>query len=274
MKKSLSDQEIAKQISFRPELKGFVGVEREYYLASGEDDKQGRAFGEWVRMSMTDPGMPVPESQKFLEGIGNSSWIYELSACQVEYRTKPHGDLTELLYELESSLHHGAVVAERLGLRLFVSEIGPEGMPLDVYPDDRYTQIKSGLSQEKLRAACRVTGVHVHIGVDCMQEAVRANNILAGHILDLAQMGDHSSGERLRVYKGMAEDWRPRIYDSPEHYYETARECGFAKRIRDCWHLVRISRYGTVELRMFGATADSYEIIRWVKEALSFIGYR
>lgn len=232
------------RFAFRPQLAGCLGVEREFFLT----DATGR---------------PVPGSSAFLEAIDDPAWTYELSACQVEHRTKPHRSLLKLSEDLRRGQREGERVARALGHQLMALEVAPADMPLDVYPDARYLKIVQSLPRETLAAACRVTGVHVHVGVRDMRKAVETSNMLRAELETLAALGDHSGGERLRLYKTMAPTWQPPPYESPEHFERHAIEQGFADNPRNCWHLVRISRHGTVEVRVFGMSGDPEEIIGW-----------
>ena len=235
------------KFSFRPELRGHIGVEREQFLVSPKD---ARTY--------------VPQSKRFLDEINNSSWTYELSACQVEFRTHPQFDLSAIKQELVNNESLGNSVATKLKIKLDNQEVADLNMPLDVYTNDRYLEIARTISVEQLRAACRVAGTHVHIGVGSIEEAISINNSLVPYLETLCKIGDHSQGERLRLYKTMASHWQPVMYENAEHLFHFAQEENFTENPRNCWKLIRISIHGTVELRMFGSTHDVDEIVEWV----------
>ena len=150
--KSLAD--FLSKFSFKPEIAGFVGVEREQFLISIQD------------------GNYMPQAKRFLDTIRNNSWTYELSACQVESRIKPQVDLSALRLELLANENTGDKVANRLGLIILNQEVGNMDMPLDVYPNPRYLEIVKTISEEQLRAACRVAGVHIHLGTRDIEQAI------------------------------------------------------------------------------------------------------
>lgn len=232
---------------FRPELAGCIGIEREQFLISSED------------------GRSVPRAAEFLDTIKDPQWTYELSACQVESRTRPRSELSAIEHELLVNENRGQATAERLNLRLVSREVGDADMPLEAYPDPRYAGIVSTISKERLSAACRVTGTHVHIGARDLLHAFALHNAILPHFDRLCRMGDHSEGERLRLYKAMAVNWEPVAYRGPEHLFEIAKAEGFADNPRDCWKLMRISIHGTVELRMFGSADRIQEILEWIQ---------
>lgn len=237
---------------FREDLAGCVGVEREHFVASLM-------------------GYPVPQATSFLAAVHDPRWTHELSACQVEVRTRPHRDLSALKLELLENENIGRHVAKQLDLLLINVEVGDKDMPLNVYPDPRYLKIAGSIPAERLSAACRVAGTHIHIGVGNMRQAIAVYNSLVPHLEELCRLGDHSAGERLKLYKTMAIDWLPKPYEGVEHFFEVARTHSFEVNPRDCWQLIRISVHGTVELRMFGVTNHVDEVLWWVSRIRAMI---
>jgi gamma-glutamyl:cysteine ligase YbdK (ATP-grasp superfamily) len=232
-------------------MAGFVGVEREQFLMS------------------PDSSVYMPQAKRFLSAIRNHSWTYELSACQVESRTSPQTDLSATKIELLANENMGNKIAGKLGLRILNQEVAKTDMPLDVYPNPRYLEIVKQIPEDRLRAACRVAGIHIHFGTRDINHAIAINNLLAGYLDVFCRMGDHSNGERLRLYRLMAENWQPVIYESPEHLFEVSKKEEFRDNPRNCWKLIRISIHGTVELRMFGSTDNVDEILEWVSRVKS-----
>ena len=244
------------KFSFRPEMAGFIGIEREQFL---------------IVAGGLDGGQYASRAQGFLSMINSSKWTYELSACQVESRTNPHKDLSAIKLEILENENCGNQAAFKLGLRLDNIEVASRNMPFTVYPDFRYLEIAKTIPQDRLEAACRVTGTHIHIGVRDISHAIEVNNLLVPHLNIFCSLGDHSNSERLRLYRTMAKNWQPTIYQNPEHFFEVARAEEFADNPRNCWKLIRISIHGTVELRMFGVTDNVDEILEWVSFVRSIV---
>lgn len=235
---------------FRPDLARAIGIEQEFFLVSS--------------------GVPVPLSHVFLvrakEFDEAGKYTYELSGCQVEYRTAPHQDLTLLRQDLEWGQETAKLIASLIGCGLAPMEVAPPAMPLAVYPyDARYAMLSRDLPEETLRSACRVAGIHVHIGCRDIDDALSVHNTLVPHLELLQDLGDHSRGERLRLYRDMAANWRPPLYASTAHFESVAQQEGFENNPKNCWHLIRITRYGTVEVRVFGNTGNIGEIMSWVQ---------
>ncbi|MFH1315748.1 MAG: glutamate-cysteine ligase family protein [Candidatus Uhrbacteria bacterium] len=238
-------RKLEKQITYIPEFIGHMGIEREYFLVD-------------------ERGLPVPRSPEFLERINDSQWGYELSACQVEHRTPPLNDLDQIKKCLSTGQKHGQQVADEMGCRMVAMEVAPVGMDLSIYPhDQRYAEIADSIPRSTLRAANRITGTHFHIGVQHLYEAVELSNQLEQHLDEMIKLGCHDP-ERLELYKTMAPNWQPPNYKNHFNFAYTADEQGFTDNLRNCWHLIRISIHGTVEIRCFGVTEDIEEVMSWV----------
>jgi len=130
-------------------------------------------------------------------------------------------------------------------------------------------------------AAYRVAGVHVHIGCGSLHEAVERHDLLCDALVELARISDHSNGERLRLYGEvlaftMGSNAPNTIgtsphYESPEGWHARMRALG-VEQLASCYDLVRITSYGTVEVRIFGMTESPDEIIDWVERIHSLVG--
>jgi gamma-glutamyl:cysteine ligase YbdK (ATP-grasp superfamily) len=96
--------------------------------------------------------------------------------------------------------------------------------------------------------------------------ALRVYNSVVRESRNLAVLGDSSSGKRLEIYKQVAPDCEPSRYDGWEGFYATAIEKGFDLDPRKCWSLIRISKHGTIEFRMFGATRSLDLVQSWAEK--------
>lgn len=259
------------QFEFDSERALFVGVEREFFITNRE-------------------GIIVPKAQCVLDKAGfgvlhcfgpdHECWEpderfgYELSACQIESRTEPSeitGIKKELLNVQKDLKRYLGQARGGRNLRLSCIEVAPETMPLDVYPDPsgRYQKIVKKMPREILLAACRIIGTHVHVGMPDHESALRVYNAVIKDTDRLCKLGDKSNGWRLEIYKTVAPDCLPRRYIDWQDFYAKAVERGFVSDPRKCWTLIRISKHGTIEFRMFGATEDIDEIVSWVEDCHS-----
>lgn len=251
-------EKFCSQFTFNEHIAGCIGVEREAFLLRD--------------------GTIVPIAEEVLNHLTNHAdnrgdYGYELSACQLEDRIGPVWleDLKKALFTREQDL---ALAEHALGFTRLYCDVAPATMPLDIYPDPtgRYQKITQNMPRDILSAACRVAGTHIHIGMPDRGSALEIYNEVIAGCDRLCRMGDGSSGERLRLYRQMAPDWRPPRYESWEDFYEEAVAKGFVDDPRRCWHLIRISKHGTLEFRMFGATSDIEKIIKWAKRCFRICG--
>lgn len=240
-----SISEFEAQFSFNPINAGLVGVERETFLVRN--------------------GRPDPIAHQVLFLLPNRNrYGYELSACQLEDRVGPV-DLSSLHGELHQNDMEIAAAAKELGFERSQYEVATDDMPLDIYPDPtgRYQSITKNMPRNTLLSACQVIGTHVHVGMPDCETAISVYNKVIPKLEELCRMGDGSCGRRLSIYKTMAPDFEPPHYDSWEHFHQTAIEKSFDLDPRKCWHLIRISKHGTIEFRMFGTTSELPRILTW-----------
>lgn len=243
----MSVEDFRKLFNFNPGNAGRIGVERERFLASPS-------------------GSPVPRAARVLADLNPAEFGYELSACQIESRVGPT-TLENLERQLDAQDRELDAVLARHRLTALSTEVGPDTMPLTIYPDPtgRYQEIMRNMPPHILRAACRIIGTHVHVGMPDHEAALAAYNYVCEFCGDLNELGNSSSGERLRLYKQMAPYCKPTPYRSWEAYYTTACRQGFVEDPRTCWTLIRISKHGTIEFRMFGATDSIQRIVSWAR---------
>lgn len=239
-----------KKFVYVPERAGYIGIEREAFIA----DCRGQIIAAAPRVLAPLAG-------------GNEEFGYELSACQIETRIGPVviDAVSDALTENDAHLN-GLLGAH--GLTPLHAEVGPEDMPLDVYPDPtgRYAALTRDMPRDVLLSACRVIGTHIHVGMPSHGIALLVYNHIVTHTPRLCGMGDGSEGARLAIYRQMAPESDPMPYASWRAFYAAAQAQGFAEDPRKCWTFVRISVHGTLEFRMFGATDSLLKIESWTRE--------
>jgi glutamate---cysteine ligase / carboxylate-amine ligase len=269
---TISTEEYQGMFSFDREKSLAVGVERECFL---------------LRNGNISP--IAPEVLAHLTTVGNGRaccYGYELSACQLEDRTEYPCRVEEacdLLLRNEDELRQAE---QTLGFSRRYCGVGPEDMPLDHYPVDRYDRIVSQMTEEALRAACRVTGVHVHIGMPDKETALGVYNRVIRYFPMLCQIGCVHFDRRLDNYQIVADFMDrnlpqhsrrirlfldhltngvscPPSYQSWDDFFSRAVEEGFADDPRLLWDFIRISKYGTIEFRVFDSTDDLDLIVFW-----------
>lgn len=247
----VSCKEFLAKFNFVPERAFHIGVERECFLRSvATGELQAEAAQVHTIMQQGDYAQ---------------YYTPELSACQYEYKTDPHYSVQELglqLTQLESQLQ---LRLAEIGLYGDFTEVAEETMSLTVYPNPRYQKIVGTLRIEVLSAACRVAGTHVHVGMPDLSTAIMIYNRIRGRVRQLRELGDHSNGERLRLYEVMAPQIDPPAVAGARGLYKLAQEQGFAQNPRDWWSEMRITIYGTIEFRSFGSVPSVPEIEEWAR---------
>lgn len=249
--------QFARKFNYDPSRTGQVGIERECFLLDHTGAIVPRA----------EPILLAYETHWQRHTVLPLKLGYELSACQLETQIGPC-TLTDAPHVLAACDHVLSRMEEQLDFRRSYVEVAPDDMPLDVYPDEtgRYQKISERMPLEVLRAACQVIGTHVHVGMPNHETCLRVYNSVVENCETLCQLGDHSSGRRLALYRVVAPNCDPPRYDTWSAYYAYASEHGFANNPRNCWHLIRMSQYGTIEFRTFGATPDLNEVAEYARQ--------
>lgn len=189
---------------------------------------------------------------------------YELSACQLEDRIGPC-NLLDIRKEFTKNEIEIIQVEKELNFQRLFIEVAPKDMPMDIYPNERYKSLVNNMSKDILLSACRVAGLHIHIGMPNRRMALKVYNKVIKELNELCKIGDNSNGERLRLYKIVAPRCIPPVYESWKHFYQEAVYARFNSDPRNCWHLIRISVNGTIEFRTFGTVKSIDKVIEWAE---------
>ncbi|MBT4277396.1 hypothetical protein HOD96_01475 [Candidatus Falkowbacteria bacterium] len=216
-------------------------------------------------------GVIVPRGPEIVEAINDPELAScELPACQIEIKTLPCKvkNLKWYLYGGRAILQDAA---ERLGLSYSFDAIAPADIPLEISPDKRHQDIAKKLSHEKLLAGSRVASTQFHFGMRDKEEALKVYNFLIQHCYYLISLGDISKGRRLNLYGRVYPDFMPRAYHDWYELYRDACDRNFANDIRNWWDMIRITRFGTIELRMFDSTPDIERILHWNRVCFHFV---
>lgn len=264
-------EEFKSKFQFNPQYALLVGAERECHLL-----RDGRI---------------VPIAQEVLNHLWARTngrgccYGYELSGCQLEERTAGPTELSCLKSTLLENEAEIVAVENELGFTRAFLGAAPEDMPLDHYPCERYDRIVSKMNRSTLLAACRVTGVHILIGMPSHAVALNVYNQVIKHFTMLCRAGCVTGHQRLQIYEQVVNDfgvpdWHisPRLqlfldhlveirepppYESWEQFYERACHDGFVDDPRRLWDFIRISVHGAIEFRMFDTTADIDKVVAW-----------
>jgi len=241
------------QFHYDPAYHLAIGIERERFIVNRHGD-------------LSPAAVPI---LRLLSG--NLRIKPEFSACQLEdvteTRPKMGSGLQEFALRNDLQNNHRAIeeALHTRGFRSCFDTVGPPDMPLDIYPKERYRKIAKTKSHEQIAAACRVIGVHVHIGMLNMDMALHVYNQAVRQFTKLCAMGGVANQERLKLYGVVAPNYCPPPYSTLRDFYDRARAEKFTHDPRQCWDMIRLSTLGSIEFRVFPATADIEQIIEWAK---------
>ncbi len=237
-----------KQFNFNPEYRLHIGIERELYI--------------------TRNGEFLPIADEILQQISGiefpTTWTHEFSACALEQTIgpAPFESISDTIITMDISK---SMIESKFNVQLLAYEVAPQDLPDAVYPDPtgRYETIVQNESDELLDAARRTGGIHIHIGLADHDEALRVHKKLSNETVQeyLLSIGDNSNRERIELIQHFT-DWSVDSFSSWEEFYEHIKDKDLLHDLKSYRPLIRISKYGTIEFRMFGST-NSRELIEF-----------
>ncbi len=232
------------------------GIERERFILNG----QGKVVPAILKL--------LPQVHKIAkkEGLPKELFGFELFAGQIEDRTHPCFSVKEVESALTANDKVLTKAASALNLSLnsteFVEE--EEVAEFKVNPfSKRHQEIWDSIPLKRRVAASVVAAVHVHISVN-NNEVVKILNLCRGKVLNrLISVGNHSNFKRVKTYQVMTEtDGTPPLFSN---FSEVIDYITLKGGERNVWDLVRFKpSTGTVEFRMFGATPNVKEVVRYI----------
>lgn len=237
-----------KLFSFDPQYHLYVGIERELYI--------------------TRDGEFLPLADDILRSIGDmqfpSTWTHEFSACALEQTIGPvkFENLHDTVVAMDISK---SMIEQKFDVELLAYEVAPNNLPSTVYPDPtgRFGTIVETASSELVDAALRTGGIHIHIGIASHDQALRVHQKLSNEtVLEyLLSIGDNSNRERIDLIQHFT-DWSVDSFTSWSDFYEYIKSKDLLQDLKSYRPLIRISKHGTIEFRMFGST-NSRELIEF-----------
>ena len=194
----------------------------------------------------------------------------EFMQCYVEVNSAVGRTVDDLGADLGRKLLAVERAADRRGLRLFWAATHPFSCWRDqrITPDERYYKLADLLGETVVRPV--TFGLHVHVGVDSGDKAVRVGDRLQRHLPLLLALsanspfwharptGDHA--HRIGLLEGIPTGGLPprlRSWDEYLGLLGRLRAAGFVASPKELWWDVRpSSEHGTVEVRICDMPPD------------------
>jgi carboxylate-amine ligase len=243
-----------------------VGVEEEYMLLDPETFDL------------------VPRAERILEAEAGGAFAEnispELFESLVEFHTGVCDDVPQAASELRAIRQHAVATAERQGLRLGSAGTHPFSLfeRQSITRRDRYRMLIDELQYAGRREL--IYGLHVHVGVDDPDGAIRIVNALRSHLCELVALSANSPfwrGEptgfascRHLIFSAFPRSGPPPHFDSFDEYAAVIEQLVASGSIEDYtrtwWDVRPHPCFGTVEVRVMDAVTR-------VEDAIALAAY-
>jgi carboxylate-amine ligase len=237
-----------------------LGIEEEFVLVDAEDG---------VRVA--------PRADEILDGDWNTipvpgGWFKaELLRCGIELTTAANANLLQLDVDLRALRDELVGRAEALGMHAVAI-----GMHPDLQIDDELvspTEAHRAIARLHTRVGTLLdqttNGIHVHVGVPSLEDAIRVTNALAGYVPLFITLSTNSpvvGGVRAPWRSARAEVLRRSLWAGPTPHITDVAEYRAIHALhqlensgeqRFLWDVAPVPGLGTVEVRSFDAQPDA-----------------
>ncbi|HWE38499.1 MAG TPA: YbdK family carboxylate-amine ligase [Isosphaeraceae bacterium] len=199
----------------------------------------------------------------------------EFMQCYVEINSEVGRTVGEVGTDLARKVRAVERAADGLGLRLFWGATHPFSRWQDqrITPDERYCRLAEQLQETVIRGV--TFGLHVHVGVDSGDTAIRVGDRLGAHLPILLAMsanspfwhgrrtGHHAYRvEALEVLPTGGVPPRMRSWEDYEAVVGQLQAAGFIDSRRELWWDVRPNpEHGTIEVRICDMPPDLASVL-------------
>jgi carboxylate-amine ligase len=226
-------------------------------------------IGVELELQLLDPGTlafrnAAPDTLRTMSSVFHGRIKQEFIQSMIEVNTRTCGDMREVEEDLRTTLSYLEEVLERLGVVFYSASLHPleKGTGRNVTEDARYVRIMDDLQLVGRRFITQ--GLHVHIGVNSPERAIRINNTIRMYLpllLALSTSSPYYFGEdtglysyRTKMFEALPLAGLPDSLEGWEEFCRTADLLiagGIINSVRDLWWDVRPHpEFGTVEVRV------------------------
>ncbi len=177
-------------------------------------------------------------------------------------------------HELEAAIKQIDAMAgemeQAVGVKRVFWPIAPPDIPTQIVDHPRYLDIANNwLSEAGRDMVRRLSSVHILIGMPDLKTAIRVYDRLIDHYDHLVDIGSFSQGQRVHLFEQHVQRTPQLIPCRNLHgLYQRARTEQFERDLGMWWDMIRISKYGAIEFRMFDTTDDIRLMVNWAKLCL------
>jgi len=200
----------------------------------------------------------------------------ELFGNTIEMISRPASTVAEMVVDLRRTAEYVAQTAHAMGMALCPLGTHPTSEPWlqSITPNNPRRDHRIDFHGDALRRQ-QIFSVHLHTGVPTADNAVRASSHLAEHVpyfIALSAASPYFAGRdmglaasRLSVCEPAPFTGQTPLFDSWDEYASCFEHLmnegyGFVRHPKDLHWEVRISRHGTVEIRVCDSVATTAEI--------------
>ena len=240
-------------------------------------------IGVEIELQIIDPETLdlTPGSEILLEkcqSLGLDRVKAEIHQSMLEIDSEISDDVKQCREFLRSRIQQLNMAANELGLQLAVSGTHPFQRWSDrlISNHDRYQYLHQKF--QWLVRRMNVYGLHVHIGMESGEKALKVSNALVGYLPHLLALSANSpfwqgldtgmQSTRINIMESFPLAGIPRQFNhwkEFEHYYKTLEQAGVICSIKDLYWFIRPNlEFGTIEFRICDALSTLDETMALV----------
>ena len=235
-------------------------------------------LGVEIELQLIDPktGNLASRAEELLNATNHLKNVKpEFYLSTVEVNTNICENVHEVNRDLSETLNALNPISKGLGINFSSTGVHPFAKYSDciISPTERYQELID--RNQWLTRRMTVYGLHVHLGMASGDDCIRYNNFFMNflpHLLALSASSPFWQGTdtglsscRPTTYEALPTAGQPyhvRDWRDFENLYESLKQCGSIKSIKDLWWDLRPSpNYGTLEIRVCDGCATLYEIL-------------
>lgn len=240
-------------------------------------------IGVEIELQILDPESLdlTPKAELLLErcqSLGLERVKAEIHQSMLEVDSEISDDVKQCREYLSTRIQQLNLTANELGLQLAVSGTHPFQRWCDrlISNHDRYQNLHQ--KYQWLVRRMNVYGLHVHVGVEGGEQALKISNALVRYLPHLLALSANSpfwqgidtgmQSSRINIMESFPLAGIPHQFNSWaefEHYYETLGRAGVIHSIKDLYWFIRPNlEYGTIEFRICDALSTLNETMALV----------